>query len=370
MEILENRARSFSWTWIALLWTGLGVFDATQNVFSMMHADMHHAWVKLFFVLAFNWLPWALATPIVIYLGRRFPLSWRSVRAWLVHSSAIVVIEVVSAAWGSALELLMQPWLPDFETHPFLVTWPMKISGGLLPALILYAIIFAVTYALDAKAKAAEQQTDTAKLNEQLSYARLSALQRQIEPHFIFNTLNSISGLVREQRSDAAVSMIVALSDFLRRVASSSGEPKARLAQEVEFLHKYLQIQEARFAGRLSLALDIPQGLGKALVPSLMLQPLVENAVKHGIAKRVQGGTVRVTVSRTGASQTDGTLRLSVYNDGPLLAGDGSAVAQGIGLSNLRTRLSLLYGKDFEFRLENYGHTGVEATVTLPYCEA
>jgi two-component system, LytTR family, sensor kinase len=117
------------------------------------------------------------------------------------------------------------------------------------------------------------------------------------------------------------------------------------------------------------LELDIPEDLSKALVPSLMLQPLVENAVKHGIAKRVQGGTVRVTASRTGV-QADGTLRLSVYNDGPLLEGEGNTLRQGIGLANLRTRLALLYGKHFELRLENCGITGVEITVTLPYCEA
>jgi two-component system, LytTR family, sensor kinase len=318
MKINVNRDRHFSWIWIASLWTGLGVFDATQNVFSMLHADMHHSWVKLFFVLVFNWLPWALATPLVVFFGRRFLISWRSPGTWLVHIGAVVVIDVLSAAWGSALELLTQPWLPDFQAHEFMVTWPMKMSGGLLPAFILYAIIVAVTFAFDSKAKAAEQQTDAARLNEQLSYAKLNALQRQIEPHFMFNTLNSIAGLVREQKGDAAVSMIVALSDFLRRVASSSGEPQARLGQEIEFLEKYLQIQEVRFAGRLKLEMDIPESLKNALVPSLLLQPLVENAVKHGIAKRAQGGRVRVKATRTDADrpvglfQPEGMLCLSV----------------------------------------------------------
>jgi hypothetical protein len=186
MEITENRERDISWAWIALLWVSLGVLDATQNIVSMRHADMHHSWVRLFFVLTFYWLLWASFTPIVIYLGRKFPFSWNSARAWLVHGSAVVAIDVVSAAWGAALETLMQPWLPDFQSHRFLVTWPTKISGGLLPALILYGIICAVTYALDTKAKAAEQQTDAARLNEQLSYAKLNALQRQLEPHFIF----------------------------------------------------------------------------------------------------------------------------------------------------------------------------------------
>jgi two-component system LytT family sensor kinase len=364
MEITVNRARSFSWTWIALLWAGLGVFDATQNIFSMLHAGMHHSWAKLFFVLMFNWLPWGLVTPLVIGLGRRYPVSFGSARAWLMHVSAVVVIDVVAAAWGAVLEVAVQPWLPDFEASHFMVIWPQKISGGLLPACILYTVILAVTYLLDSKAKVAAQQTAAARLNEQLSHAQLSALQRQIEPHFIFNSLNSIAGLVREQNNDAAVSMIVALSDFLRRVAVSSSEPKARLAQEVEFLEKYLQIQEARFADRLNLQLEIPANLRNAQVPSLILQPLVENSIKHGIAKQVRGGTVRVTASRTGAM-----LRLSVYNDGPLLR-DANSAENGIGLLNLRTRLELLYGEDFELRLENSGSSGVEVTVALPYSEA
>ena len=364
MQITVDRARSFSWTWIALLWAGLGVFDATQNVFSMLHAGMHHAWVRLFIVLMFNWLPWGLVTPLVIGLGRRYPFTYGSARTWLMHVSAVVAIDVVAAAWGSVLEVLMQPWLPDFAASQFTVIWPQKISGGLLPACILYTVILAVTYLLDSKAKVAAQQTAAARLNEQLSHAQLSALQRQIEPHFIFNTLNSIAGLVREQNNDAAVSMIVALSDFLRRVAVSSSEPKARLAQEVEFLEKYLQIQEARFAGRLNLQLEIPAQLRNAQVPSLILQPLVENAIKHGIAKRAQGGTVRVTAARTEAM-----LRMSVYNDGPLLRAADSA-ENCIGLLNLRTRLTLLYGKDFELRLENSGSSGVEVTLALPYSEA
>src|SRR5580698_6868642 len=193
MEISSTRGRHFSWAWIALLWAGLGIFDAAQNVFGMWEAEMHHSWAKLFLVLTFNWVPWALATPLVAYLGRRFPVSWSSVGSWAVHLSAAAAIDVVSAAWGSVLELLMEPWLPDFQAREFLAAWPMKISGGLLPALIIYTIVVAVTYALDDRARAAEQQTHAARLNEQLSNAKLTALQRQIEPHFMFNTLNAIA---------------------------------------------------------------------------------------------------------------------------------------------------------------------------------
>ena len=364
---METAARpnAYSWWWIASLWAAFAVVDATNNVFAMRHAGMHHVWMKMFFVLTFEWLPWALVTPWVISLARRHPLAWKSPRSWVLHLCVIVAIDVVASAWGSALEVVFQPWLPDFESHTFQVTWPTKIYGGIPPAFILYALILAITYVLDAKARTAAQQTDSARLNEQLSYAQLNALQRQIEPHFIFNALNSISGLVREQKNDAAVSMIVALSDFLRRIAVSSHDPQALLAQEVEFLERYLKIQEARFAGRLKLDIQIPDELRKAQIPSLILQPLVENAIKHGIAQRVLGGEVRVAASRA-----NGLLHLSVYNDGPLLDRDGSAIQEGIGLSNLRTRLKLLYGNDCDLRLENYGITGVQVSLALPYREA
>lgn len=364
---METAARpnSYRWFWIASLWAGLGILDATQTVFAMRHEGMHHAWVKLFIVLTLDWLPWALVTPWVILLGRRYPPAWRSPRTWLLHLSVPVAIDIVASAWALLLERIIQPWLPDFQMRAFLSNWPVRIYGGLVSAFILYAVILVVTYMLDSRARAAAQQTDMARLNEQLSYAQLNALQRQIEPHFIFNALNSISGLVREQRNDAAVSMIVALSDFLRRVAVSSHDPQAQLAQEVEFLERYLQIQEARFAGRLKLDIQVPDELRKAQIPSLILQPLVENAIKHGIAQRVVGGEVRVAASRA-----NGLLHLSVYNDGPLLDRDGSAVKDGIGLSNLRTRLKLLYGSDCDLRLENYGITGVQVSLALPYREA
>jgi two-component system LytT family sensor kinase len=355
---------SSNWLWIAGLWAALGILDASQNVLAMRHEGMHHSWVRMFFTLAFAWLPWALATPIVIHLGRRYPLFRKPLQA-LIHLSAVIAIDLAAAAWATALQVLLQPWVPDFKTPPFLLTWPVKFAAGLVPAFILYATIVLVTYVLDSKAKGAAHQMHTARLNEQLSHAQLNALQRQIEPHFIFNTLNSIAGLVRANQNDAAVSMIVALSDFLRRVAGTSIDAKVRLAQELESLEKYLQIQQMRFAGRLKLDLRIPEELREAQIPSLLLQPLAENAIKHGIAMRAQGGEMRVVASRS-----NGVLHLSVYNDGPLLDRDGCGVRNGIGLSNLRTRLELLYGQEFELRLDNHGITGVQVSVTLPYREA
>jgi two-component system LytT family sensor kinase len=359
--------QSRRWIWIAATWTGVGLIDATQNVFSMQSQGMHHAWVKLFVTLTLSWLPWAIATPFVIQLGRRYPPglkpSW-----WLIHMSAAAGIAVIAAAWVTLLEVLLQPWMPQEHSESFLDLWRYKMYSNSLSSLILYSFILAISFALDSRGRLAMQQAETARLNEQLSNAQLSALRQQIEPHFIFNALNAVVGLVRENRKEAAVNMIVALSDFLRRVAKDFKDPQVRLAQELEFLEKYLEIQKARFAGRLNITLQVPAELLGARVPSLILQPLVENAIKHGIEKRAQGGAVRVAAASSG-----GRLNLSVYNDGPLLEEkflEGQAQApNGIGLSNLRTRLELLYGSDFEMTLQNRDADGVQVSVSLPHRE-
>ena len=167
-----------------------------------------------------------------------------------------------------------------------------------------------------------------------LSSAQLAALRSQLEPHFMYNALNSIAGLVRDHRGDAAVSMIVGLSEFLRRASEDSHRSQVTLAEEVEYLQRYLDIQKARFGERLQVSVDIPAELLRAQVPNLLLPPLVENAIKHGIAKRVVGGAVRVAGARH-----NGNLCLSVYNDGPTLLRDWQATPTGVGVGNLRTRL-------------------------------
>jgi LytS/YehU family sensor histidine kinase len=166
---------------------------------------------------------------------------------------------------------------------------------------------------------------------------------------------------VREKRNDAAVSMIAGLSDFLRRVVQDSDRQQVPLAEELEFTRKYLDIQKARFAERLQFSVEIPAELLRAQVPSLILQPMVENAVKHGIAQRVQGGAIRITASRN-----NGTLNLRVYNDGPTLPAEWERSQSGIGIANVRTRLQGIYGDRFELNMHNE-RVGVEASLSMPF---
>jgi LytS/YehU family sensor histidine kinase len=261
------------------------------------------------------------------------------------------------------LEVLLNPWANPIPM-PFEAAWLKEFENGLLAHFILYGTVLAVGSMLDSRERLAQQQTEAARLSEQLSKAQLRALRHQIEPHFLFNTLNAIAGLVRENRNDDAVSMIVGFSDFLRRILKDSHRQEVPLAEEMDFLQRYLDVQKVRFADRLHLFVDVPQELLVAQVPNLILQPMVENAVKHGIAKRAQGGTIRIRASRLNTM-----LTLSIFNDGPSLTADWETTGSGIGISNVRTRLQSLYGDSFDLRLQNQDN-GVEVSVSVPFREA
>ena len=357
--------RSNAWLWIAALWCIGGLFEASQAVLIMRFAEnKHHAWLPLFGTELATWLPWALATPFVIRLARRYPIiRGTSFRTVAVHLAAFTAISMVAEAWSAALQVLFNPW-GNRRPPTFWDTWSTTLLYQVLIFLIAYALILTITYLVDSRQNIARQMTEAARLNEELSKAQLSALRRQMDPHFMFNTLNSIAGLVRDHRNDAAVSMIVGLSEFLRRASEDSHRSQVTLAEEVEYLQRYVDIQKVRFEDRLQIGVNIPPELLGAQVPNLLLQPLVENAIKHGVAKRVAGGTVRVAGERR-----DGALHLSVYNDGPGFPEDWRTNAAGVGLGNLRTRLRILHGDAAEIRMERSGADGVEVVVTLPLKE-
>lgn len=362
MTSSHSEPRSTSWRWIVGIWAAYALCDACQTVLSM-HADgKHQPWLPVFATDFVSWLPWVLATPLVIAMARRYPLSRGvSARSIGAHLTVFAVVSAITESWSAGLQMLFNPW-GDAHRPTFVATWTMMCLYQCVTFLTAYALIVAVTYVMDAKAGMARQMTEAARLNGELSKAQLAALRRQIDPHFMYNTLNSIAGLVREHLNDAAVSMIVGLSEFLRRSSEDSHRPQVALQEEVEYLQRYLDIQKVRFGERLQVSVDIPSDLLRAQVPTLLLQPLVENAIKHGIAKRVAGGAVRVA----GACH-DSRLCLSVYNDGPNLPTDWEAAQSGVGIRNLRTRLQILHGSDSELQLTRANSAGVEVLVTLPF---
>jgi two-component system, LytTR family, sensor kinase len=350
------------WLWVVAIWMGIGLFDATQNVFVMRAEGMHHYWIRLFITLSLAWLPWMVVTPLVLWLGGRYPFrQWKRLSAWGAHLAACAATGAVYSAWVAGWEQVLNP-RAETPSPAFMPRWSDKFYNGLLSYVILYCLILLVGYLLDSQKQLVLQQTETARLNDQLSKAQLNALRRQIEPHFLFNSLNAIAGLVREEKTDAAVGMIAELSDFLRRVVEDSDRQEVALREELEFTRKYLEIQKVRFAERLKFSLDVPAELLSAQVPTLILQPMVENAVKHGISKRAQGGAVRVAAFRS-----NGTLTVTVSNDGPSLPGGWETKQMGVGMLNVRTRLRNLYGDAFSFHLRNREPEGVEALISVPF---
>jgi|HubBroStandDraft_1064217.scaffolds.fasta_scaffold00261_25 two-component system LytT family sensor kinase len=365
MTETHTRAPSIRWRWIAAIWCAGGLFDASQTVLIMHAEGRHHAWPPLFGTELAGWLPWALATPLVVRLARRYPiLRDITARTLAVHLAAFAVISAVAETWSSWLQVLFNPW-GNRKWPTFVDTWSTTLLYQVFTFLIAYALILTVTYLVDARESIARQVTETARLNEELSRAQLAALRRQIEPHFMYNTLNSIAGLVRDQRNDSAVSMIVGLSEFLRRASEDSHRSQVTLAEEVEYLQRYLDLQKVRFGDRLQVTVDIPGELLRAQVPNLLLQPLVENAIKHGIAKRAAGGIVRVA-----GTCHNGNLRLSIYNDAPSVLTNWQATHTGVGIGNLRTRLQILHGGESGLELRRPDSGGVEVIVVLPFTEA
>ena len=238
--------------------------------------------------------------------------------------------------------------------------WKSKFLGTLAGDVILYGVIATLSVAFDTRHRLLQQQAASARLSVLLAQAQLSALRLQLEPHFIFNALNAVTGLIREKKDSEAIAMIAGLGDLFRRVTDRSERQYVTLEDEADFLRKYLDIQQMRFAERLRIQIDTPAALMKAQVPDFILQPLVENAIKHGIAKRAKGGALGVTASRNGD-----TLTLGVMNDGQLLP---EQILEGVGLSNTRLRLQALYGDASSLTLQNTA-SGVLATITLPYRE-
>ena len=364
MEFDFDKFEPPRWYWVFTVWCGIGLFDATQTVFAMRAEGMHHYWGRLYFTQLISWLPYMLATPVVLWLGYRFAMNhWKRASTWVVHVAACVVLALFTAAWMTMWEEWLNPYALTPGPDPFARLAQSKFYNGMLSTVILYGLLVLVGHILASQRRFAMQQAQTAQLNEQLTKAQLNALRRQIEPHFLFNTLNSIAGLVREERNEAAVTMIARLSEFLRRVVNDSDRQQVPLAEELDFTEKYLDIQKARFGDRLAYTLDVPAGLRSAQVPSLILQPMVENAIKHGIGKRVQGGTIHIAAVRSSE-----TLTIRVYNDGPSLPAGWEQSTTAIGVRNVRTRLESLYGNSFELKLHNFGG-GVEALLSLPYVQ-
>ncbi|HEX8904406.1 MAG TPA: histidine kinase, partial [Longimicrobiaceae bacterium] len=310
-------------------------------------------------------LVWAVVTVLIFSLSRRF-LAARE-RRWTQVLALAAAGLAVSIGVDVVLDLA-RFWLLGLpERHNFLAD-PVRALTHLwfLREMIVYCGIVAAAIARDYSLRyharqdeATRLQAETAQLRAQLAEARLSALRSQVDPHFLFNTLNAVSALV-ERDPKGVRRMIARLSELLRHSLEGAGEAEVTLKQEMEFVERYLEIMRIRFQGSLEVETAVDGEVMDALVPNLVLQPLVENAVKHGVSR--MKGVGRITIA---ARRDDGRVVLSVRDNGPGL-GDGT-LAEGVGMRNTRARLAQLYGNAQALALRSLEGGGVEAEVTLPY---
>jgi two-component system LytT family sensor kinase len=314
-------------------------------------ADEHHVPLIIHVWDGLAWYVWLLAAPVMLVLIHRFPLVRGQLPrniGGLVIGSLVIYAVVANLRFG--LRVLPDLWLPDAEDVPAGWSTYLNATLTLLPIdFLTYCGFFAVSFAVDYSFKfrrrgeeAAQLELQTTRLQFDLSQAELSALRHQLHPHFLFNSFNAVATLVRQKKNDAAVETIAQLSTLFRLATDRKGLPQIPLEEEFDFICRYLEIERVRFGEKLQLDFAIEPDALPGLVPTLVLQPLVENAIKHGISRRTDPGCVRVAAQRQHER-----LVLEVANDGPeALPADGPRAGKvsGIGLSNTRARLERLYG--------------------------
>ena len=309
---------------------------------------------------------WAILTPGIFWVSRRFSIertNW-SPRILFHIAMAMLVAMGVQIYYSVAYHAIMPPphrW-PFDPIADLLQLW---FFNDLVVYIAVLAAGFARNYFSQSQARREETvqlQAQAALLRAQLAEARLQALRMQINPHFLFNTLHAVSTLV-ERNPQGVRRMIAKLSVLLRHTLESSSEQEVSLEQELQFLDNYLDIQQIRFQGLLEVRREIDPEVLQALVPNLIVQPLVENAIQHGVSKTDGKGYLAVRAWRE-----DEHLCLSVRDNGSSFSGDGAAnLTEGIGLTNTRARLQQMYGaaQSLTFRAADGG--GLIAQITLPY---
>jgi sensor histidine kinase YesM len=347
---------------VALVWTAIGLFFTFQIYFAMIRSDRPIPFAESVAIQFSYAYIWALVTPVVLWLAGRYRLEqehWR--RSLLLH-----------VLFSTACVVLVGCLLYTFNSIYF--NRPKGTTGALwliYRNIILnasenygiYCLILLARHALDYYRRYTAGERRAAELQAQLAQAQLQALKMQLQPHFLFNTLHSISALVYID-VEAADKMIARLGDFLRLTLENSGTQEVTLQQELEFLKCYLEIERIRFQDRLTTTLHVDAQALDTQVPNLILQPIVENAIRHGIAPRSTPGRIDIQAERK-----NGTLRIRIKDNGPGLTLNRSLernFKEGVGLANTRARLQQLYGAAHRFELANDPRGGLIVTLEIP----
>jgi signal transduction histidine kinase len=310
---------------------------------------------------SFDWLAYGVLTPFVFLLSRRFPLSRQTLpRNAVIHVVFSILFCVLWASIGTVLKISLQPIPPDGSVLRWWLGWIFTtLPFGAAVYLAMVGIEHAIRYFIEAR----EREAQVARLSEQLTSAKLAALQANLNPHFLFNSLNTVAVLVRDGDAGKATRVIEQLSDVLRTTLSRSRDAEVSLEDELDLVRQYLSVEQARFSDRMRVSIDVPDALLSAAIPGFALQHLVENAVRHGIARRTSAGNVQVAARRAGD-----TLEITVVDDGVGID-EAAAIIAGHGIENTRERLRTLYGDRASLDVMRAPEQGTVARLRIPYHE-
>jgi signal transduction histidine kinase len=358
----EIRRAPRAWAVIFLAWTLVGLIYTVQDVTRRLYLNDPNLWRELDYWLVRVYLSAAL-TPAILWLGRRWPLeqhAWvRRTGMHLLFAAAFAVVEITIET-----AVLATLWPGGFRQW-----YPRLLIAGFHSGVIAYWVVLGVQagarYYRELHAREQEAlrlELHASELNAQLVRAQLNTLKMQLQPHFLFNTLNAIVVLVRQQKGREAEETLARFSDLLRLVLDDLDADEVPLSRELEYLRLYLAIEQVRFSDRLSVAISIDPAVLDAAVPHMGLQPIVENAIRHGIGRRAAAGSIEIRAARAGDA-----VQVTVTDDGPGFPPSSAPAGRGIGLANTRARLEQLYGAAARLEIASGNRGGASVTMIVPY---
>jgi two-component system, LytTR family, sensor kinase len=350
---LNPRAHARSWLIIGVVWAVVAGVSTLFTEISLV-LEGHHdldLWPRFLLREVATWAFWVSLTPVLLRLVRRLPLigpRWR--RTVGIHIGIGLALTVVFNLLRFG-ENLVIGWLTQGSAVMFMA-WSLQRTAM---QFFIYLSVIAVGSAVD-------QEQRTAHVESLLLSAKLSALRAQLQPHFLFNTLHTIAMLVRERDTDEALRVVLDLSELLRRVVDDTDTEHIPLERELSFLERYVGIERARFDDAIAMTIDVDTNARDAAIPPLLLQPLVENALRHGMSSADGRGSVRVSARRQANRVT-----IDIVDDGPGYDSGRADAATGVGLRNTRERLAELYPNDHQFEIAPLVERGTRVRLVLPY---
>jgi len=337
-----------TWRAWAAVWAGfttLALFLAAGNSLTYVADGRPGSWNLTIPLELSEWWLWAALTPLVVWLSRRWPIERLGrPRPILIHLAAGLPVAFLK----TAIDRELRGWIAGFTPYFLISTVTFQF--------MIYWVIVAVAHAVEGQRRGREREREASQLETRLAEARLELLRAQLHPHFLFNTLNAIAELIHENPV-AADRMITGLGELLRQAADSA--ERIELAEELQLVRRYIEIQQGRFGDRVQLVVEVDVEAERTMVPSLVLQPIVENAFRHGLAPDRDG---QITIR---ARRQNGRVLIEVLDNGVGLPAAG--LEEGLGLANTRARLEATYGRGYRFEVAGADDGGVCVTIDVPF---